>query len=290
MKYAFIVEHRESLEISRLCDLLDVSRSGYYAWLRRDSTEKQKSKNQLKRDIDKAFIGSRETYGAPRVHQVITGMHDVSVGTVARRMREMGLKARGKRRFKVVTTDSKHSLPVAENKLEQNFVAAAPNTVWLSDITYVDTAEGWLYVTSILDLCTRKIVGWNFSTSLAHEGVMAALEMAVKQQKPYSGLIFHSDRGVQYACKEFREKLAALHFVQSMSRKGNCYDNAPMESFFHTLKTEFVHHVEFATIEEAKRAIFEWIECFYNRQRLHSSIDYKTPIAKEESFMIAKAA
>jgi putative transposase len=172
-------------------------------------------------------------------------------------------------------------------RLEQNFVATKPNEIWLSDLRYIKTAKGWLYLVTVMDLYSRKIVGWNLSTSLEAVGTIQALHMAFKRQNPEPGLIFHSDRGVQYACELFRAQLSKYGFVQSMSRRGNCYDNAPMESFFHTLKTEYVHHENFTEICQAASGIFEWIECFYNRKRIHSSIGYKTPVAKEESFMLA---
>jgi transposase InsO family protein len=274
-----------------MCDVLRVSRSGYYSWCLRDTSLREQKKHRVQREIEMIFQGSRQIYGSPRVYEVLKGKgSDVGVDTVARYMREMGLRSKTKKKHRVVTTNSKHAHPVAENLLEQNFTATRPNEIWLSDITYIATGEGWLYLTSFMDLCTRLTVGWNLSTSLAHQGVMSALDMAVKRQNPGPGVIVHSDRGIQYACHEFRQKLEQLHFIQSMSRKGNCYDNAPMESFFHTLKTEFVHHVAFQTIAEAKAALFEWIEIFYNRTRIHSSIGYKTPIAMEESYMLALAS
>ena len=213
---------------------------------------------------------------------------NISEDTVARYMRDMGLYAKSKKKFKApATTDSNHPHPIADNKVGRNFVASKPNETWLSDLTYIKTGEGWLYLVSVMDLFSRKIVGWNLSTSLEADGTIAALEMAVKSQKPGPGLTFHSDQGVQYACKQFRSRIEVYGFIQSMSRRGDCYDNAPMESFFHTLKTEYVHHEEFFELEQAALGVFEWIECFYNRKRIHSSIGYKTPVEKEEEFMLA---
>lgn len=279
-------DHRGEFDVEIMCSVLQVSRSGFYDWLKRDHTTKDKMIYDLKRKIEDVFLGSRKTYGSPRVFQILKGMGQAtSKETVARLMKEMGLFAKTKRKFRVSTTDSKHSHPVSENLVDQNFQASKPNEIWLSDLTYIPTAEGWLYLVSVMDLCTRKIIGWDLSTSLKAEQTINALKMAVSNQKPGYGVIFHSDRGVQYACHEFRAELQKNGFKQSMSRKGNCYDNAPMESFFHTLKTEFVHHEHFTWIESAKLEIFEWIEGFYNRKRIHSSIGYKTPLEMEEKFM-----
>lgn len=266
-----------------------MSRSGFYTWLERDPSAREQERLRIKRNIEEIFMGSRQTYGSPRVWEVLVGMgFNISEDTVARYMREMGLYAKSKRKFKAPkTTDSNHPHPVAPNKLDRNFVATKPNEVWLSDLTYIKTTEGWLYLVTVMDLYSRKIVGWNLSRSLEASGTLMALEMAVKRQKPCPGLIFHSDRGVQYACHDFRAKIAEYGFIQSMSRRGDCYDNAPMESFFHTLKTEYIHHEKFIEICQAMSGVFEWIECFYNRKRIHSSIGYKTPVAYEEEFMLA---
>lgn len=283
--------HKAEFDIAAMSSVFGVSTSGYYDWNGRDNSKKQQKEYDLKRNIEDIFNGSRRTYGAPRVFQVLKGMNIcVSKQTVERRMREMGLKAKTKKRFRVKTTDSNHKNPIAPNIIEQNFNAERPSQVWLSDITYVDTSEGWLYVFSIMDLCTRKIVGWSLADNLTHSPLLEALEMALKRQNYAPGLIFHSDRGVQYTCDEVRKKLEDLNFIQSMSRKGNCYDNAPMESFFHTFKTELIYQTNFLTRQDAKRAIFEWIEEFYNRKRIHSSIGYKNPVEFEEGFMIATAA
>ncbi len=292
VKYAFIRDYRDRFEVQLMCEVLEVSRSGFYSWLTRDSSEQEKRKMKIKKEIEEIFMGSDKTYGSPRVYEVLIGLgYKISEDTVSRYMKELGLSAKVKK-FKVVTTDSKHSMPIASNKLEQNFTATKPNEIWLSDITYVRTQDGWLYLVSILDLYTRKIIGWNLSSSLSGDKTLLALEMALKQQKPGSGVIFHSDRGIQYAAEKFRHRLEELGFIQSMSRKGNCYDNAPMESFFHTLKVEYVyrHQFEKKSRPEASRSIFWWIEAFYNRKRIHSSIGYKTPVAMEEAYVLAQAA
>jgi transposase InsO family protein len=291
MKYAFAFDHREEFDIADMARVSEFSRSGNYDWASRPTSERLGREMAIKRDIEKIFMGSRQTYGSPRVHHELVGFgHDVGEDTVARYMRDMGLKARQTKKHKVRTTDSNHQHPIAKNIIDRDFTASRPNEKWLSDITYIRTGEGWLYLTGILDLFSRKIVGWSFSESLAHQGVLDALAMACQNRSPQEQLIFHSDRGVQYACAEFREEMKKLKFIQSMSRKGDCWDNAPMESFFHTLKTELVYHAEFRTRAEARAAIFEWIECFYNRVRIHSANDYKSPLAMEEGLMLAEAA
>lgn len=280
MKYAFICDHRDEFDIHLMCDVLSVSRSGFYDWMARDHDSRENRLLRLRIDIEKAFKGSRGTYGSPRVFQVLKGLgYEVSEDTVARTMRDMGLKAKSKNRFKIRTTDSNHSYPVADNKLDQVFDASEPGEVLLSDITYIPTGEGWLYLSGVLDLCSRQLIGWAMADRMDRWLTIDALHMALRRQKTAPGAIFHSDRGSQYACHDFRAELEAFGLTQSMSRKGNCWDNAPMESFFHTLKTEFVHHEGFSTRSEAKLKIFEWIECFYNRHRLHSSLGYKTPVA-----------
>jgi len=279
VKYAFIRDHRDEFDVQIMCEVLIASKSGYYSWISRDHGVKANSLLELRIAIEKAFKDSRRTYGSPRIYRVLKGQgYIVSEDTVATLMREMGIRAKGKRRFKVCTTDSNHSFPIAANKLEQVFEADKPGEVMLGDITYIPTKEGWLYLAAVLDLCSRQIIGWAMGGTIDRHLTIAALNMALRRQKPISGAIFHSDRGSQYACYDFRDQLVAYGLLQSMSRSGNCWDNAPMESFFHTLKTEFVHHEEFETRAEAKLKIFEWIESFYNRQRLHSSIGYRTPV------------
>src|SRR5215469_18324549 len=208
-----------------------------------------------------------------------------SAASGARIMRQHGIQARASRRYRICTTDSKHPLPVAENLLDQNFVAARPDQVWLADITYIPTGEGWLYLAVILDLFTRKVVGWAMRDHMRAELTIAALTMAIQRRRPGAGLIHHSDRGSQYAAGDYRDILQAAAIVQSMSRKGNCWDNAPMESFFGTLKTELVHHREYPDRDTARRELFAYIEGYYNRQRRHSAIGYITPEQAE-----AKAA
>ena len=229
-------------------------------------------------NIRRIHWGSHKRYGSPRVCATLRAEGQrVSRRRVAKLMRINNLHAIGKRRFCITTTDSRHNLPIAPNVIDRNFGALAPNEKWLADITYIFTAEGWLYLAAVLDLYSRKIVGWAMRDHMRTELPLAALTMAVQRQRPEPGLIHHSDRGSQYASHDYQKALIAADITPSMSRKGNCWDNAPMESFFHTLKTELVHHKNYATKEDAKRDLFQYIEGFYNRQRIHSAIGYLTP-------------
>lgn len=287
MKYAFIKDHREFYDVAIMCQVLEVSRSGFYDWLIRDPNTKQIRLEVLKSAMRSIFQQSRQTYGAPRMLKALLAMgYKVGKERVAELMRDLGLRAKAARRFRAATTDSKHAFPVADNKLGQDFTASAPNAKWVGDVTFIGTDEGWLYLAAVLDLCTRKVVGWAMYEANDRHLTMEALEMALKRQQVASDLLFHSDRGSNYACYDFQRLLKDLKVEASMSRSGCCYDNAVMESFFHSLKVEFVHHEKFATKAQAKQAIFEWIEVFYNRERLHSSLGYKTPVAYEEEFML----
>ena len=236
----------------------------------------------LLQDIRRIHWDHGKRYGSPRVHATLQDEgRKVSRKRVEKLMRCNDLHAITKRRVRVVTTDSKHNLPVAPNVLDRNFAALAPNEKWLADITYIPTDEGWLYLASILDLYSRKIVGWAMRDHMRTELPLAALMMALQQQRPKPGLIHHSDRGSQYASGDYQQTLITAGITPSMSRKGNCWDNAPMESFFHTLKTEHVHHRHYATKEDAKRDLFQYIEAYYNRTRIHSAIGYLTPLQME---------
>lgn len=220
---------------------------------------------------------SRENYGSPRVHRALLSRGEkCCVNTVARYMRENDIAAKTKRKFKH-TTDSNHSYPIARNVLDRQFEQTEPNRAWVGDITHIRTREGWLYLATVLDLFSRKIVGWSMSCRIDRHLVIDALKMAVSNRRPPPGLIHHSDRGSQYASGDYQALLKEHGMICSMSRKGNCWDNAVMESFFHSLKTELVHHENFATRDEARAAIFEYIEVFYNRVRLHSSLGYLSP-------------
>ncbi len=262
-----------------MCKTLEVSRSGFYAWCGREECDRAREDRRLTALIKGVFDESRKTYGAPRVYRELQ-RRGVACGEnrVARLMRLAGLRPRPPRGFKVQTTDSNHDYPIAPNLLNQDFTAEHPNQIWLSHITYIPTDEGWLYLSSTMDLFSRSIVGWSMSASMeTSASVIPALTMGIAQRSPKPGLIHHSDRGVQYADEDFRALLKAHGMVPSMSRKGNCYDNAVKESFFHTLKTELVAREHYRTRAEARASLFDYIESFYNRQRLHSSLGYMSP-------------
>jgi transposase InsO family protein len=278
MRFRLIEDHRDVWPVRVMCEALNVSPSGYYAWRSRPVSPRKIANRALLVDIRRVHAQHQERYGAPRVHAELRAEgHTASRKRVERVMRQHGLRARAPRRYRVCTTDSKHSLPVAANLLDQNFVADQPNQVWLADITYIPTSEGWLYLAVILDLFTRKVVGWAMRDHMRAELTIAALTMAIQRQRPRAGLIHHSDRGSQYAAGDYRDILQTAAIIQSMSRKGNCWDNAPMESFFGTLKTELVHHREYPDRDTARRDLFAYIEAYYNRRRIHSAIGYITP-------------
>lgn len=278
MRFAFIDRNRGQWPLRFVCEAMAVSPSGYYRWRRHPGRSgRYHRQQQVRGAIHAAHSASRQTYGSPRVHAAIKAQGlPCCVNTVAKIMREEGLKARIRRRYKA-TTDSSHGLPVAENLLARQFERSAPNQVWVSDITYIPTDEGWLYLATTLDLYSRRIVGWSMRERMTSELVIDALQMAITQRHPPAGLMHHSDRGSQYASAAFQQMLAAHGMVCSMSRKGEVYDNAVMESFYGTLKRELVQPARYATRDEARQAIFEWIEVFYNRQRLHSSLGYRCP-------------
>lgn len=260
-----------------MCRILEVSPSGYYTWLKRPESPRKVREQKIAAEIEKIHQGSRKTYGSPRIQRILKGLgHDCSVNTVARIMQKNGIKAKTKKKFKV-TTDSSHGKPASANLLKDRGQPSIVNEIWVGDITYISTGEGWLYLATVMDLFSRKIVGWRLSERMTADLVTGALDMAVRSRKPGRGFIFHSDQGSQYASAVFRKRLWVYGILQSMSRRGCCWDNASMESFYKSLKTEMVYHEIFATREEAKRKIFEWIEVFYNRQRIHSSLGYLTP-------------
>jgi putative transposase len=282
MSFRFIEDHRDSYPVRLMCAVLEVSPAGYYAWRERPVSERARSNATLLAAIRQVHRDSCGRYGSPRVHAVLRAQErSASRGRVERMMRRHGIRAIMAAPRRVRTTDSRHDLPIAPNLIARDFTAAAPNRIWLADITYIPTAEGWLYLAAVMDLFSRKIVGWAMRDHMRVELVSSALSMAIRQQRPGAGLIHHSDRGVQYASHEYRAALAAADLTASMSRKADCYDNAPMESCFHTLKTELVHHRDYQTRAEAKRDIFAFIEGFYNRIRLHSAIGYISPIEME---------
>ncbi|MFQ5935117.1 MAG: IS3 family transposase [Acidiferrobacterales bacterium] len=281
VRYQFIEAEKARFPVIGLCRVLQVSRSGFYAWQARPESPRVRQNRRLELKIRAIHRGSRRNYGSPRVHDALreAGEH-CGRHRVARLMRAAGLRAKTVRKFRA-TTDAAHTHPVAENLLAQGFSAQAPNARWVSDITYVPTGEGWLYLAVVLDLFSRAVVGWAMAPRMTAQLVRDALTMALWRRGRVAGLLLHSDRGCQYASDDYQQLLWANGIVCSMSRKGNCYDNAAMESFFGTLKRELVHHERYRTREAAMASIFEYIEVFYNHQRKHSAINYQAPMVYE---------
>jgi putative transposase len=268
-----------------MCAVLNLARSGYYAWCKRTASPRTQENEILSQQIKQIHQASRETYGSPRIHAslVATGFQ-VGRQRVVRLMTKLGICARPKRKFKV-TTDSEHDLPIAENVLDRDFTTTEPDRVWVTDMTYVWTTEGWLYLAVIIDLFSRRVVGWSMAEHMRTELVLTALDAALGQRIPsQTGLVFHSDRGSQYASGDYRAALLRADITCSMSRRANCWDNAVAESFFGTLKTELIHPRIFSTRALARTVIAEWIEVFYNRQRIHSTIGYLSPVQFEENY------
>ena len=267
MRFSFIEAHRPMWPLRRMCQMLRVSKAGYFAWRYRPESPRDGENRSLTTRISVIHAESRRTYGSPRVHQELRAQGTtIGLKRVARLMRESGVRVKPKARY-VVTTDSDHDQPVAPNLLEQDFTATAPDRRWVTDITYVPTGEGWLYVATIIDLFSRRAVGWAMQERMDRSLVLAALEMAVSQRHPQPGLLHHSDRGSQYASEDYRKALSRNGMVASMSRRGCCYDNAAIESFWNTLKSDLIHRRHYQTRDEARREIFEYIEVFYNRIR-----------------------
>jgi transposase InsO family protein len=282
MSFRFIEDHRGIYPVRLMCSALEVSPAGYYAWRGRPVSARAASNTMLLAEIRQVHHDSHSRYGSPRVHAALRRQgRDASRGRIERLMRRYGIRAIMARPRRVRTTDSRHDLPIAPNLIARDFTAEAANQIWLADITYIPTTEGWLYLAAIMDLFSRKIVGWAMRDHMQAELASAALTMAIQQQRPRAGLVHHSDRGVQYASRAYRDALTVAGITASMSRKADCYDNAPMESFFHTLKTELVHHRDYNSHAEAQRDIFAFIEGFYNRTRLHSAIGYIAPVEME---------
>ena len=264
-----------------MCSALKVSPSGYYAWRGRPESERSRENRQILEEIRKEYKASDNRYGSPNIYHALKAKGiQCSENRVARLMRINGIQAKLRRRF-VATTDSNHNLPVAENVLDRKFMAERPNEAWVSDITYIRTREGWLYLAVVIDLFSRQVVGWAAESTADRSLVMAALAQALQTRRPEAGLLLHSDRGCQYASGDYQAELARWSIVCSMSRKGNCWDNAPAESFFGSLKTEMVSQPRFRTRSEAQAALFEYIEVWYNRKRLHSTLGYVSPVTYE---------
>lgn len=287
MRFEFIETHRSSYPIQLMCRVLQVSRSGYYAWRERKPSQRQMANEKLVAEIKRIHEKSRGTYGCLRIYYALLRLGQrYNRKRIARLMHQHGIRAQRKRSYKR-TTQSNHNLAVAQNQLNRNFQADYPNQVWLSDITYVATAEGWLYLAVVLDLYTRRVVGWSMKPTLHRQLVIDALPMAWPQQRPKTGLLHHSDRGCQYASHEYQALLTRHQIEVSMSRRGNCYDNAPAESFFASLKSEGIRGVVYPSRHQARVALFDYIELFYNRERLHSSLGYFTPLEFERMAMLS---
>jgi putative transposase len=277
MKFAFIKRHEKEHCVGKMAELLGVTRNGYYSWKKRPESKRKQGNEIIKKEIIQIFEASKKRYGYPRVHKVLVSKNiKCGINKVAKFMKENDLRAKAKKKYKA-TTDSDHDNKVYENILDRNFNVNKPDTVWVSDITYVYTREGWLYLCVIIDLYSRKVVGYSTGEKIDTQLLLKAFMMAYTSRRPKRNMIFHSDRGVQYTSDLFQKKLKKYGFICSMSRKGNCWDNACAESFFHTIKVEELNHNNFRTREEAHRSIFEYIEIFYNRKRIHSYLGYLSP-------------
>ncbi len=274
-----MADHSHQFPIAKMSRLFGVSRSGYYRWLGRGPSRRAIANQQLNRAILRVWKGSSKRYGSPRIHrQLAAEGWSASRPRIARLMSKMGIASRIRRTW-VKTTDSNHGWPVAPNLLDRNFAPEGLSEVWVSDITYLRSEQGWLYLTTVMDLGDRQILGWSLAEGMsARQTTVAAFGQAIARRRPGANLLFHSDQGIQYACDEFTGKLDNHQIIQSMSRKGNCWDNAPAESFFKTLKYELDMPDCYASYRHARAAIFEFIEIWYNRKRLHSALDYQTPV------------
>lgn len=289
MKYQFIEENRSIYPITRMCSILEVSENGYYNWRNRGKSQRKQDDEQLVSRIEDAYNDNRGVYGSPRIHVELKAQ-GIKCGRkrIARLMRERNISARKKRR-QAKKTDSNHGSPIAPNLLKRDFTADASNKKWMTDMTFIATSEGWLYLAGVIDAYSRKIVGWAMGSEHDAELVKQALHMALVTQQPGAGLVHHSDRGSEYASKSYQEMLHQHNIQISMSRKGDCYDNAMIESFWGTLKEECFSLEIFHTRREAKTAIFEYIEVFYNRKRRHSSLGYLSPVDYEKQGMIVES-
>lgn len=281
MRFGFIQTEKAAYPVRVLCRTLKVSTSGFYAWCQRGLSPRTKEDVALKVEIRAAHAASRKTYGSPRIHEDLkaTGRR-VGRKRVARLMREEGIEGQRKRRFRT-TTDSRHSHPIAPNHLDRQFTASAPNQIWVSDITYIWTREGWTYLAAILDLFSRRVVGWSLDSRIDQTLALDALSMALRTRRPEAALLHHSDRGVQYAGGDYQKLLRANGIDCSMSRKGDCWDNAVAESFFSTFKAELVHREDLVSRSQTQALVFDYIERFYNRCRRHSALGYLSPVEYE---------
>jgi transposase InsO family protein len=282
MKFAFIQQQAGLFPVNVCCQVLAVSRAGFYAWRDRPVSPQAQRREDLAARIQAVYQENRRVYGSPRIYHVLRAQgQSVCENTVAKLMRADQIRARPPRRFVPCTTDSDHGQPVAPNLLDRQFTAAQPNQKWVVDITYIPTGEGWLYLAGVLDLYSRRLVGWSMAEHMRTELVQDALAMALGRRAPAAGLLHHSDQGSQYASEDYQHLLEIRQITVSMSGKGDCWDNACMESFWGTLKGELLSQQHFATRQQARALIFEYLEVFYNRQRLHSSLGYQSPEAFE---------
>ncbi|WP_249365325.1 IS3 family transposase [Cytobacillus citreus] len=285
VKYDFIHHHHSQYRVEKMCKVLGVSKSGYFKWIKRPKSSRQKKHEELSQQVLKTHIEFKQRYGSIKITKMLNKRGiKVSQRTVSRIMTKNNWKSCTTKKYKA-TTNSKHHHPISENVLNRQFKADKPNQSWVTDITYIPTNEGWLYLASVMDLYSRKIVGWSMDKTMTKELVMNALKMAYHRQKPGNGLIHHSDRGVQYASTEYQKLLKQYQMIGSMSRKGNCYDNACIESFHGILKRELVYQTRYRTRNEARKSIFEYIEFFYNSKRIHSTLDYHTPNEFEKMYV-----
>jgi len=290
VRFSFIATEKACYPVALMCRVLQVSRSGYYAFCKRPAAERRRQDQRLTLEVAAIHAQSRGRYGSPRVHAELHQRGQrIARKRVARLMRAAGLRARERRRFRC-TTDSRHAMAIKGNLLARRFAMSAPNRGWVADITYLWTLEGWLYLAVVLDLFSRRVVGWSLSERLERRLALDALGMALKGRQPSSAMLHHSDRGSQYASQEYQQLLAKHGILSSMSRIGNCWDNAVAESFFATLKLELVYQTQWRTRQEARSALFEYIELFYNRQRRHSALGYLSPNEFEQRHHVSVAA
>jgi transposase InsO family protein len=289
--YRIMAECREHYPVAAMAAVYGVSTSGFYEWLGREPSARERRHDELAERVREAFDASSGIYGSRKLtRELVERKIGVCRNTVAELMRDLGLRSRAQRRRHITTTDSAHLQPVAPNTLGRDFAAAAPNQKWVADITYIETAEGFVYLAAVMDLFSRRIVGWSLSDSLESTLVLEALENAIRLRTPEPGLVHHSDRGVQYASERHRGVLAEHGIECSMSRRGDCWDNAPMERFMNSLKNEWVYHDTYATIEDARTGVFRYIEIFYNRERRHQALGYVSPCRYEDLHMPSHAA
>ena len=290
MRFSFIATEKACYPVALMCRVLQVSRSGYYAWGKRPAAERRRQDQRLTLEVAAIHAESRGRYGSPRVHAELHQRGQrIARKRVARLMRAAGLRARERRRFRC-TTDSRHAMAIKGNLLGRRFAMSAPNSGWVADITYLWTLEGWLYLAVVLDLFSRRVVGWSLSERLERRLALDALGMALKGRQPSRAMLHHSDRGSQYASQEYQQLLAEHGILSSMSRVGNCWDNAVAESFFATLKIELAYQTQWRTRQQARSALFEYLELFYNRQRRHSTLGYLSPNEFEQRHHLSVAA